>query len=156
MTTLQLALVLVASIWAAVNTVIAGYGAVNGTRDRILTGRTDEGTPLTLEHRQLMYRNDWIPLKLGLGLVSLAFAGFLVLLPELTVEPTLLRAICYVAALLPFFSFLGFVGLGLADRRVIVRTLRGARAAVEDVPADGTRTGNGVARASPGGGSRSR
>jgi len=126
MTTLQLALVLVASIWAAVNTLIAGYRAVNGTRDRILTGRTDEGTPLTLDHRRLMYRNDWIPLKLGLGLVSLAFAGFLAFLPELTPDPGVLRIICYVAAALPFFSFLGFVGLGLGDRRFIVRTLERA------------------------------
>lgn len=131
MTTLQLALVLVASIWAAVNTLIAGYRAVNGTRDRILTGRTDEGTPLTLEHRRLMYRNDWLPLKLGLGLVSLAFAGFLAFLPELAPDPGVLRLICYVAAALPFFSFLGFVGLGLSDRSFIVRTLERARAGGE-------------------------
>ena len=123
MTTLQLALVLVASIWAAVNTLIAGYNAVNATRDRILTGHTDEGVPLSLEHRRLMYRNDWLPLKGGLGLVSLAFAAFLVLLPELSDEPALLRVICYLAAALPFFSFLGFAVLGMSDRRFIVRTL---------------------------------
>ena len=43
MNSLQLGLVLVASIWAAMNTLIAGYNAVNGTRDRILTGRTYDG-----------------------------------------------------------------------------------------------------------------
>ena len=48
---MQLGLVPVASIWAAMNTLIAGYNAVTGTRDRILTGYTDEGVRLTLQHR---------------------------------------------------------------------------------------------------------
>lgn len=39
MNALQLGLIQVASIWAAMNTLIAGYNAVNGTRDRILTDR---------------------------------------------------------------------------------------------------------------------
>lgn len=135
MSTLQLALVLVASIWAAVNTLISGYEAVNATRDRILTGYTDEGVRLTLEHRRLMYRNDWLPLKLGLGLVSLAFSVFLLLLPELADDPALLRIICYLAAALPFFSFLGFTVLGMSDRRVIVRTLeRQPRPGYRDTP----------------------
>jgi hypothetical protein len=34
MNDLQLGLILVASIWAAMNTLIAGYNAVNATRDR--------------------------------------------------------------------------------------------------------------------------
>ena len=69
MTSLQLILVLVASIWAAMNTLIAGYNAVNGTRDRVVTGHTDEGIPLTVPHRRIMYRNDWLPMKVGLASV---------------------------------------------------------------------------------------
>lgn len=126
MTALQLALVLVASLWAALNTLIAGYTAVNGTRDRILTGRNDEGVPLSLEHRRIMYRNDWFPLKVGLSVVSLAFAGFIVVLPRFATDPASLRLICYAAALLPFLSFVGFFGFGFSDRALIVRTLRNA------------------------------
>lgn len=126
MTTLQLALVLVASIWAAVNTLIGGYNSVNATRDRILTGQREDRIPLSLEHRRLMYRNDWLPLKVGLSAVSLAFAAFIVLLPELAEEPETLRWLCYVGAALPLGSFFGFFGLGLSDRALIVATLKRA------------------------------
>jgi hypothetical protein len=124
MSSLQLGLVLVASIWAAMNTLIAGYNAVNGTRDRILTGYTDEGIGLTLEHRKIIYQNDWLPMKAGLAFVSLAFGGFLIFLPELADETKLLRPFCYVASLLPFGSFIGFFFLGLRDRRLIIKVLR--------------------------------
>jgi len=115
------------------NTLIAGYSAVNGTRDRILTGRTDEGIPLSLAHRWAMYRNDWIPLKLALATVSLAFAAFLVFLPTLSEDSFRLRAVCYLAAVLPLGGFLGFFGLGLADRRLILAELRNARTLAEAV-----------------------
>jgi hypothetical protein len=123
MSSLQLGLVLVASIWAAMNTLIAGYNAVNGTRDRILTGRTDEGIGLTLEHRKIMYENDWLPMKAGIAFVSLAFGGFLIFLPELADDTKLLRPFCYIASLLPFGSFIGFFFLGLRDRRLIIKVL---------------------------------
>jgi hypothetical protein len=123
MNSLQLGLVLVASIWAAMNTLIAGYNAVNGTRDRILTGRTDEGIGLTLEHRKIMYENDWLPMKAGIAFVSLAFGGFLIFLPELADDTELLRPFCYVSSLLPFGSFIGFFFLGLRDRRLIMKVL---------------------------------
>ena len=102
MNSLQLGLVLVASIWAAMNTLIAGYSAVNGTRDRILTGYTDDGIKLTVEHRRIMYENDWLPMKMGIAFVSLAFGGFLIFLPELAIEVGSLRPVFYVASLLPF------------------------------------------------------
>jgi hypothetical protein len=123
MNDLQLGLVLVASLWAAMNTLIAGYNAVNGTRDRILTGCTDEGVQLTLAHRKIMYQNDWLPMKTGIAFVSLAFGVFLVFLPELAEDVALLRPYCYVASLLPFGSFLGFFVLGLRDRRLILDVL---------------------------------
>jgi len=124
MNDLQLSLVLVASVWAAVNTLIAGYNAVNGTRDRVVTGFSDEGIPLTLEHRRGMYRNDWMPLKAGLALVSLAFAAFIFFLPELAASVSGLQTVCYIGALLPFGSFLGFAVLGFSDRRLILDSLR--------------------------------
>jgi hypothetical protein len=123
MNSLQLSLVLVASIWASMNTLIAGYNAVNGTRDRILTGCTDEGVSLSLDHRKIMYENDWLPMKAGIAFVSLAFGGFLIFLPELSDDAKLLRPLCYVASLLPFGSFIGFFFLGLRDRRLIIKVL---------------------------------
>ncbi|MDH3586241.1 MAG: hypothetical protein OEQ30_04065 [Gammaproteobacteria bacterium] len=127
MNALQLSLVLVASIWAAMNTLIAGYNAVNTTRDRILTGCTDEGIKLTYEHRHIMYQNDWLPLKAGLAFVSLAFGVFLLFLPELATDSGLLRPFCYAASLLPFGSFVGFFVLGLRDRQLIIDVLDAAK-----------------------------
>ncbi len=133
MTSLQLALVLVASIWAAMSTLIAGYTAVNATRDRILTGFTDEGIALSEKHRRIMYQNDWLPMKVGLAFVSLAFGLFLVFLPNLADDSLTLRWICYLAAVLPFGSFLGFFVLGLRDRSFIVEVL----AAINDGSSSG-------------------
>jgi hypothetical protein len=124
---LQLTLVLVASIWAAMNTLIAGYTAVNGTRDRVLTGFTGEGVPLDLEHRRILYRNDWLPLKAGLAAVSLAFSAFIVFLPSLAQDPARLRGVCMLAALLPLGAFLGFFVLGFSDRRLMLATLTDAQ-----------------------------
>lgn len=123
MNSLQLGLILVASIWAAMNTLIAGYTAVNGTRDRILTGYTDEGVRLTWAHREILYQNDWLPMKAGLAFVSFAFGAFLVFLPELAEDSDLFQPFCYVASLLPFGSFFGFFFLGMRDRRLILQVL---------------------------------
>ena len=123
MTSLQLALVLVASIWAAMSTLIAGYTAVNATRDRILTGFIDEGIALTAKHRRILYQNDWLPMKAGLAFVSLAFGLFLVFLPQIADDPSKLRWFCYLASVLPFGSFLGFFVLGMRDRRLILEVL---------------------------------
>jgi len=127
MTDLQIMLVLVASIWAAVNTVIAGYNSVNRTRDRILTGRTDEGIAMTLEHRELSLRNDWVPLKSGIALISLMFALFLVFLPGIANQVGELRVICWVAAMAPFFSFITFFVLGVSDYRAMRTQLAAER-----------------------------
>lgn len=135
---LQLGLVLVASVWAAVNTLIAGYNAVNGTRDRTVTGFTDEGIPLSLEHRRVMYRDDWLPLKTGLALVSMAFAAFIFFLPELAEDASGLRLVCYIAALLPSGTFIGFAVLGLSDRRLMLHSLGSGKEGA------GKETGNGT------------
>lgn len=119
-------LVLVASLWASVNAIVAGYEAVNRTRDRIILGE-DGGRKMSLEHRELMFRNDWIPLKLGLAMASLAFALIIAFLPSFLEMPTILTVACYVVAALPFFSFGAFFFLGIADGLFIRRVLRMAR-----------------------------
>ncbi len=123
MTDLQIMLVLVASIWAAVNTVISGYNAVNGTRDRIMTGCTDEGVPMSLAHRKLVLRNDWLPMKSGIALISLMFTLFLFFLPRMAAQVSDFQVTCRVAAVVPFFSFATFFILGISDYRAMRRVL---------------------------------
>ena len=69
----QLALVMIAGIWAALNTLISAMRVVNEKRDVIVTGVFNKAR-LSLEHRHIMFQNDWIPLKFGVALTSLLFA----------------------------------------------------------------------------------
>jgi hypothetical protein len=119
----QLALVMVAGIWAALNTLVSAYKVVNDKRDVIVSGKF-EGQDISLEHRRLMFANDWIPLKFGVAIASLIFAFALFAIPFLSSDPNpWLSALSIFAALGPFFSFLAFTVLGLRDYRFIKITL---------------------------------
>lgn len=82
---------------------------------------------MTLEHRELALRNDWLPMKSGIALISLMFALFLIFLPRLAEQVSELKLICWVAALVPFFSFSTFLVLGIGDYRAMCRVLAEAR-----------------------------
>lgn len=127
----QLALVMVAGIWAALNTLVSVYKVVNDKRDVIVTGKY-ESQELTLEHRRLMFVNDWIPLKFGVGLASLIFAFALFAIPYLAEIPNpWLVSVSYFAALGPFLSFVTFSILGMRDYRFINRRLKEVRDATD-------------------------
>lgn len=127
----QLALVMVAGIWAALNTLVSVYKVVNDKRDVIVTGKY-ESQELTLEHRRLMFVNDWIPLKFGVGLASLIFAFALFAIPYLAEKPNpWLVSVSYFAALGPFLSFVTFSILGMRDYRFINRRLKEVRDATD-------------------------
>lgn len=127
----QLALVMVAGIWAALNTLVSVYKVVNDKRDVIVTGKY-ESQELTLEHRRLMFVNDWIPLKFGVGLASLIFAFALYAIPYLAEKPNpWLVSVSYFAALGPFLSFVTFSILGMRDYRFINRRLKEVRDATD-------------------------
>jgi hypothetical protein len=120
----QLALVMIAGIWAALNTMVSAMRVVNEKRDVIVTGVFNK-EKLSLEHRKVMFLNDWIPLKFGVALTALLFAFVLYRVPSLAENPnTTLVQVAYVAALGPFISFLLFAGLGWRDYRFIKRILR--------------------------------
>ena len=119
----QLALVMVAGIWAALNTLVSAYKVVNEKRDVIVSGKF-EGEDISLEHRRLMFENDWIPLKFGVAIASLIFAFALFSIPFLTSDPNpWLSSLSIFAALGPFASFLAFSILGIRDYRFIRKTL---------------------------------
>lgn len=125
----QLALVMVAGIWAALSTLVSAFKVVNDKRDVIISGEY-EGVKYDLEHRRLMFVNDWIPLKFGVAIASLIFAFALFAIPHLMEAPNpWLVSLSIFAALGPFVSFLAFAVLGLRDYRFIRRTLEQARRA---------------------------
>lgn len=120
----QLALVIIAGIWAALNTLVSAMRVVNDKRDIIVTG-VFEKQELTLEHRRIMFQNDWIPLKFGVAFTSLLFAFVLYAVPSLAgnTDSAMIR-VAYVAALGPLLSFLLIAGLGWRDYQFIRRTLK--------------------------------
>jgi len=119
----QIALVMVAGIWAALNTLVSAYKVINDKRDVIITGKY-EGESISLEHRRLMLVNDWIPLKFGIAIASLIFAFALFSIPYLTSNPNpWLISLSILATLGPFGSFLAFTILGFRDYKFIQRTL---------------------------------
>ncbi len=124
MSALDVALLALGTLWIASHVLVASHAAMSHTRDRILTGRTDEGVAMTPEHRRLLYRSDWVPLHWGLALLALTFSGVLVALPELAAEPGPVRPMCWLAAVLPLVGSLGTLRARIEDRRQIRRALR--------------------------------
>ncbi len=128
----QLALVMIAGIWAALNTLISAMRVVNEKRDVIVTGVFNDAK-LSIEHRFIMFHNDWIPLKFGVALTSLLFAFVLYMVPSLAEDPnSMIVQVAYVAALSPLVSFFLFAGLGWRDYRFIQRTLQEAKASTTE------------------------
>lgn len=125
----QLALVMVAGIWAALNTLVSAFKVVNDKRDVIVTGKY-EGEAISLEHRRLMFVNDWIPLKFGVAIASLIFTFALFAIPYLSLKPNpWLVSVSYFAAFGPFVSFIAFSILGMRDYRFIKSSLKDAHGA---------------------------
>lgn len=124
--------VLLAAVWASTSAQVAGYRAVHEKRDTIILGAIGS-KPLTLEHRRLLYRNDWLPLKLGLGVVSLSFAVIILISPLLIPPPAeadgdsaiIWLVVCLVAAMPLFAAFSWFI-LGFSDARLIRKALSDA------------------------------
>jgi uncharacterized membrane protein YbhN (UPF0104 family) len=125
MTPAWLLVVLVVLFWAAAHVFLAGHRSLAGTRDRILTGRTDEGVPITLEHRRLLYRTEWRPLGWALASLALSVSTALVVLPEMTVNPGPLRLACRGSALLLLGVFVARGPARAEERRMLERTMAG-------------------------------
>lgn len=120
-----LLVVLVVLFWSAAHVFLAGHRSLAGTRDRILTGRTDEGVPLTLEHRRLLYRAEWRPLRWALAGLALSLCATLVSLPEITVDPGPLRLACRGLALALLLVFVARASARAEERRMLERALAG-------------------------------
>ena len=122
-------LVVLASLWAAFSAVISGFKVVNDVRDRILTGRDSEGE-LTLEHRRLLFENDWKPLKTGIGLMLVVLAAVILIVGEYLFDEWMLFA-CYLCVAVSAFAALGFLRGFLVDRAVLAQTLEAESQAAE-------------------------
>ena len=112
------------AFWAGAAAVIQGFKVVNDRRDVILTGRFEK-EQMTMDHRRVSFWNDWVPLKVGIGLCSLAYAFLAFTIPAwVTPEHRdTVRLLAYGVGVLGILSAAGFIGLGYRDYRYICSVL---------------------------------
>ena len=139
MDSVQLTLVLIAAFWAAFNAIVSAYKIINEKRDQILGIGAEKGEEsLSLDQQRLIFHNDWVPLKFGISFACLTFFVIIVFIPELTDKSEiLLRIVCYIASVVPLFSFCGFFFFGLSEYAFIKRSIdeRSAKQSDEKVRA---------------------
>jgi hypothetical protein len=75
-------------VWTATNAVINGAVAANERRDTVLLGYVKD-RPLTYEHRELILYNDWLPMTVGIALLSVAASSAAIVLPWFLIDKSL-------------------------------------------------------------------
>lgn len=103
-------------------------GKVNVVRDAIILGVLGE-VNLSLEHRWLMLRNDWVLAKFGLALFGAALAFFgasYVSEMDLSAQASFAWKL---SSIIPATGVAAFLFLGFSDLLFMVSTLRAAKTA---------------------------
>ena len=120
---LDVALPLVASIWASGTVHIALYKELNTTRDTIIMGKKD-GASLTQEYRELIYKSDWLMLYIAQLFVCIMGIVIPLTIPYLAENhSTKVWVPCWIAASLSILVFFLWVTGGNMDRRLIKKSL---------------------------------
>ena len=121
-----ISLILIAAIWAGTHAIMLGYSGLNMKRDAIVTGRLN-GAPIDAAYRKHLFTNDWLPLKFGLGLVSMIFVAVIASIPLLVSEEErtgLIWALALGVALFPLYNAYGWLVRGLYDYQFIKDVLK--------------------------------
>ena len=129
MPTLGAPLVLLATLWGAVGSVLSAFGVINDRRDRIFAlieecGRCEDKLLGPLE----IYVTNLLPLSLGISLFLLIVAVIVVQIPsymvcEDTVYLQRMRFAAWFIASLPLFCLLGFLAGALFDGWIVFSKL---------------------------------
>ena len=129
MPTLGAPLVLLATLWGAVGSVLSAFGVINDRRDRIFAlieecGRCEDKLLGPLE----IYVTNLLPLSLGISLFLLIVAVIVVQIPsymvcEDTVYLQRMRFAAWFIASLPSFCLLGFLAGAFFDGWIVFSKL---------------------------------
>ncbi len=125
MTPTQLLLILIATTWASINSIVAAVKYLNETRDKIIMGVID-GTPIDLEYRKIILKNDWIPLIVSC--CSICFIYFMIVLQLLIFiidDRMIFFHICIFICILHLLGAIGFGIFGRKDYKFIKKILDG-------------------------------
>lgn len=127
--TLGLPIVLLASLWGAVNTTLNFYQFINARRDEVFT-LLDECGPCpgqTLGPVEIYFTN-MMPLTIGVCLFLVLITYVIATIPAYMDidderERLRFRGACYAIACLPAFGLVGFLGGGTFDAIMLVKGL---------------------------------
>jgi hypothetical protein len=122
----DLLLPLLAALWALCTLVLNGTKELNSIRDRILFPN-NEGFLTTLPHRNLLARNDWLPLLILLNFACIAFGTVSAFSPMLLPHR---ERVLYVWALAVFVGIFAIamsatlIFTGISEWRLIRESLQ--------------------------------
>jgi hypothetical protein len=134
---LTLPLAFGAAVWVGFGWVLKSYEILNRDRDRVIIGQID-GQAISVEHQELIFRNDWSLLYVGLVGYLAAFGLLFWVAPNFAPPELQLTKIEMLSRVLSFFPFFAAAAFGIGfvrDFNYLRRTIHNRR----ETPADAQR-----------------
>lgn len=114
------------AVWAGTTALLNGANVINERRDVVLVGKLKD-EPLTPEHRRVILYSDWLPMTLGIGVLSLGAIAALIILPCVFMNGEWYASGLSFVGLLMFVVFGSFHVFGsVAEFRMMKRVLKEA------------------------------
>jgi hypothetical protein len=110
MNNLQLGTSIFIFIWTSLTTTFSAYNQINAERNIIIMGKIGSDK-ISLEHRKILYYNDWVPLMTGLIVRSLIFCILIFFMPFMAQKEDrkTVWLITLVTFLIPLMTLVGSV-----------------------------------------------
>ena len=127
--TLGLPIVLLVSLWGAVNTTLSLFRTLNERRDQVFDMIEECGKcPDKLLGPVEIYVTNMLPLSIGVCLFQSLICFVIISIPKyMNVEDDSdrhrMKLACYLIATLPGFSLLGFLGGGIFDAVLLSKSI---------------------------------
>ncbi|KQX20957.1 hypothetical protein ASD01_29510 [Ensifer sp. Root423] len=113
---------LVAALWVATNVTVSASQAINERRDAVLLGRSGDQA-LSIRHRRLIMKNDWLPMTVATGIACIVFGVLLAIAPTtLNLSPNM-SWLCYVLCLVPGIGAISLLYGGAHEYRLMKEVL---------------------------------
>jgi hypothetical protein len=125
MNNLQLGTSIFIFIWTSLTTTFSAYNQINSERNIIIMGKIGNDK-ISLDHRKILYYNDWVPLMKGLIVRSFIFCVLIFFMPFMAQKEDrkIVWLITLVTFLIPLMTLIGSVVDYYQESEMILRYLR--------------------------------
>ena len=72
---------IIAFLWSSLSMIFSALKQINDKRDLIISGYFN-GQPLSVEHRRLILKKDWLPLHISIAWRSIVFVIIIAVIPK--------------------------------------------------------------------------